>query len=1063
MGDCSPGEGTSGVRNLKFLIQDTKDKFAQSNKNDNRWPCPFCIAITETKIKCRIHIKRDHPSIYNMNEEELSQLSQMEEGNSNDVSGPKDLKEFLRLVEEDISQNSNENSQDEDDGSNLKKCSHCPPKLSHKTYKGFRGLKIHHFKMHKDVEFTCFDNQSSTVDVSINQIEDRLGLLNTNTKIIKRIPKGARMSAGYELAKLIDECVSKNDLTSWQNLLFFAYGAFQTPKRKSKSESLTRILKRNIKNYNINKIDPNMEMKNRKNLPLNKRVEAKISDGDIRGATKLLLSSDSLASQDYKTFMLLKEKHPSPTRPLNIPDKPNNAASHFQPSEDDVLKSISSFYNGSSGGIDGIRPQHLKDLISGTNGEAGFKLLKSITLLTNLMFSGKVLSSICRIIYGARLCALTKKDGGIRPIAIGSTFRRITAKIACDGVREEIGSYLRPKQVGVNTKGGCEAAVHVCRSFIRRNKKSKKIILKIDFRNAFNCVERDVLLRTIQEKAPSIYAFMWQCYSLPSALFFGNEQIPSEVGAQQGDPCGPMAFSLSIHPIIEMLASELNIWYLDDGTLGGEYDAVLSDFKLLIQECGKIGLEINPTKCELFFCGNTDQSIIDQFNAVSPGIKVVDTHDLELLGAPLTEEAEEKVLLKMHSKLKTMFERIGTLNHHMAYYLLKNCFSIPKLTYLLRSTGYFKHKHLLHAIDEDIKATLETICNSSFKCDKYEIISLPARCGGLGIRKSTEICLPSFISSVHSVINLVTLIDPYLSDETMIADYTLAMEDWFANFNSIPDDMSNQRSWDNIGISEKLSNLTFNSEKEKARYLSSTMAESNFWLAALPSKHLGTLLDNNTFRISIALRFGLEICSSHKCVCGDPVFKDGLHGLSCSKSAGRIPCHSELNNIIHMSLKSSNIPAMREPPGMFRDDGKRVDGVTLIPWSKGQHLVWDATCSDTMAPSYLHLSSSGPGKVAMKAANVKINKYKKLLEQNYIILPFAVETLGPWCAEAIHFIDILGNLIKERTNEPRAKMYLKQRIGMAIQRTNAARVMGTYGDDHKGLDEVFYILQTFSE
>ena len=51
----------------------------------------------------------------------------------------------------------------------------------------------------------------------------------------------------------------------------------------------------------------------------------------------------------------------------------------------------------------------------------------------------------------------------------------------------------------------------------------------------------------------------------------------------------------------------------------------------------------------------------------------------------------------------------------------------------------------------------------------------------------------------------------------------------------------------------------------------------------------------------------------------------------------------------------------------------------------------------------------------------------------------------------------------ERTNEPRAKMYLKQRIGMAIQRTNAARVMGTYGDDHKGLDEVFYILQTFSE
>lgn len=104
-----------------------------------------------------------------------------------------------------------------------------------------------------------------------------------------------------------------------------------------------------------------------------------------------------------------------------------------------MFKSISSFYNGSSGVIDGIRPQHLKDLISGTNGEAGSKLLKSITSLTNLMLSGKVLDSIRRIIYGARLCALTKKDGGIRHIAIGSTFRRITAKIACYGVREEIG------------------------------------------------------------------------------------------------------------------------------------------------------------------------------------------------------------------------------------------------------------------------------------------------------------------------------------------------------------------------------------------------------------------------------------------------------------------------------------------------------------------------------------------------------------------------------------------------------------------------------------------------
>lgn len=66
----------------------------------------------------------------------------------------------------------------------------------------------------------------------------------------------------------------------------------------------------------------------------------------------------------------------------------------------------------------------------------------------------------------------------------------------------------------------------------------------------------------------------------------------SAVGAQQGDPCGQMAFSLLIQPIIEQLTSELNISYLDDGTLGGNPDTVLNDLNFIIQECKNIGLDI---------------------------------------------------------------------------------------------------------------------------------------------------------------------------------------------------------------------------------------------------------------------------------------------------------------------------------------------------------------------------------------------------------------------------------------------------------------------------------------
>lgn len=106
-----------------------------------------------------------------------------------------------------------------------------------------------------------------------------------------------------------------------------------------------------------------------------------------------------------------------------------------------------------------IRPQHLKDLVAESNSDAAPKLLQALTNLENLMLSGKVLSSICPIIYGATLCALLKKCGGLRPIAVGSTYRRLAAKLACKSVRDETGNYLRPKQIGCNTKGGCEAEI----------------------------------------------------------------------------------------------------------------------------------------------------------------------------------------------------------------------------------------------------------------------------------------------------------------------------------------------------------------------------------------------------------------------------------------------------------------------------------------------------------------------------------------------------------------------------------------------------------------------------
>jgi len=64
----------------------------------------------------------------------------------------------------------------------------------------------------------------------------------------------------------------------------------------------------------------------------------------------------------------------------------------------------------------------------------------------------------------------------------------------------------------------------------------------------------------------------------------------------------------------------------------------------------------------------------------------------------------------------------------------------------------------------------------------------------------------------------------------------------------------------------------------------------------------------------------------------------GLHAMVYKKAAGRVAKHQVLNDIIWQSLGSASIPATKEPSGLVRQDGKRPDGLNLIPWQSGKSL-----------------------------------------------------------------------------------------------------------------------------
>ena len=78
------------------------------------------------------------------------------------------------------------------------------------------------------------------------------------------------------------------------------------------------------------------------------------------------------------------------------------------------------------------------------------------------MLDGKVPPSIQPVFWGATLLiALKKMDGGLRPIVVGQTLRRMVAKCAAHLVIHIIGADLAPQQLGCGIPLGCDAAVHV--------------------------------------------------------------------------------------------------------------------------------------------------------------------------------------------------------------------------------------------------------------------------------------------------------------------------------------------------------------------------------------------------------------------------------------------------------------------------------------------------------------------------------------------------------------------------------------------------------------------------
>jgi len=72
------------------------------------------------------------------------------------------------------------------------------------------------------------------------------------------------------------------------------------------------------------------------------------------------------------------------------------------------------------------------------------------------------------------------------------------------------------------------------------------------------------------------------------------------------------------------------------------------------------------------------------------------------------------------------------------------------------------------------------------------------------------------------------------------------------------------------------------------------------------------------------------------------------------------------------------MPAVKEPINLMRDDNKRLDGTTLLPWAREKPMAWDVAVPDIYAESHIGNTATKPGAAAQKTAQNKIDKYSRL-------------------------------------------------------------------------------------